>query len=1414
MTINWNNIRSLGNSQNEGFEELVCQLARNESIPNKKKFVRKGKPDAGVECFWILDNGVEWAWQAKFFTSSLEAGQWAQIDESVKTVLDKHPNLEKFYIAIPNDPPDARIKDQKSTLDKWNERVEKWEGLALEKGLEVEFVAWWSSDLIARLSQSENQGLTYFWFNREEFTDDWFLENTRQSISDLGKRYTPNFYDDLNVDVEIAQVFNGISRNQQLKAQIQRPLDCLLINGEKILPSLPTSNGEKSRLIIALDGVRNLFNEIEFAGVELIPIEPLMSLIDNINDIASEVYDFYLTEEEKLKDAQPKSHSQYKKYSSDIDTLSVLQQALCDAKRVVQSDAVALANKPYLILDGDAGMGKSHLLADVISKRNESGACSLFLLGQHFVTVEDPWTQIKKKLDITFSSKEFFGALNAKAEASGQRLVLFIDAINEGEGKYFWAEHIRGFIQKLKRHPWLGLVISVRSSYSGLLVSKDLLPNEFINRCTHHGFLDNEYEASKLFFSNFGIELPSIPLLHPEFQNPLFLLLFCEGLSKAGYSRVPDGLQGISDIMGFFVNSVNQRLSKPNKFDYPININIVEKAINEVISNKANTHTGFISYEDAFVALNKLSLNFGLRTGLLDSLISEGVFSKNLFWIAAKDEYQEGIYLSYERFEDQMTAKYLLDTHPDIENEFHENGVFFELFKDVKLCYQNKGLLEALSIRLPESVGREFFDLAPYVKSEHPVVESFVQSLLWRKIEAVNEEVMEYINSDVLAYQETAELFWGTVISTCSNPDHYFNGSFLHQQLFGKTLAERDGWWTISLKDQYSESNAIKRLIDWAWSSYDKSHISNESKILSSVVIAWLFTSTNRLLRDEATKALVCLLKDNIDVLIELLKRFEGVNDPYVYERLFAVAYGCALTTKDKDKLKQLSKYIFKIIFDTNGEEIYPHILLRDYARGVIEYVHYKFDDLGIDIEKARPPYRSELPTVAPSNEELDSKYKSEFDKEKDYLYSQNSILSSMTTEYGRGAGHYGDFGRYTFQSALRSWEVNPDKMSNFAVDWIFTKYGYDSELHGRFDRSIGTGRGRTSPHERIGKKYQWMALHEILARVSDNCIMKSDKGWQDKLDEPYEGAWQPCVRDIDPSMSLRKTKGLDDDNQIEYWWLKETYDKWSLSDKDWVNNSDDLPSAPNLISVIDDENAEWLVLEGYPEWAEPKLLGHDKWMQPHKRMWYQIRSYLVVEDDSQKLIDWATTKDFSGHWMPKTSDRNQVFDREFYWSPAFEYFSNYYYGGLEHHEIIERGDGKTVCDVTVTSSSYSWEKGIDNSIEGSINILKPSKFIYDNMEMTPSENVAEFRDQNSQVVCYSPSICNNSKPYLLVKKKAFIEFLQIHKLKIVWTVLGEKNIIDGHTHGSEYIGRLGISGAYFLDSGDSVDGSIRTKLM
>jgi hypothetical protein len=83
MSINWQNLRPWNGSQPLAFEELCCQLAAYEQAPNGSQFIRKGAPDAGVECFWKLPNGDEWGWQAKFFLSSPSKGQWNQLDKSV-----------------------------------------------------------------------------------------------------------------------------------------------------------------------------------------------------------------------------------------------------------------------------------------------------------------------------------------------------------------------------------------------------------------------------------------------------------------------------------------------------------------------------------------------------------------------------------------------------------------------------------------------------------------------------------------------------------------------------------------------------------------------------------------------------------------------------------------------------------------------------------------------------------------------------------------------------------------------------------------------------------------------------------------------------------------------------------------------------------------------------------------------------------------------------------------------------------------------------------------------------------------------------------------------------------------------------------------------------------------------------------
>ena len=153
MSINWNNIGGV-DGQREAFEELVCQLARLEKVEHQQKFVRIGKPDGGKECYWQLEDGTLQLWQAKYFTNSLLSNQWTQVEKSVKSAINAHPKLSHYYIAIPVDRPDGKVKGSKSMLQKWQTKVKKWTEYARSKSMDVQFIYWGKHELETRLIKS------------------------------------------------------------------------------------------------------------------------------------------------------------------------------------------------------------------------------------------------------------------------------------------------------------------------------------------------------------------------------------------------------------------------------------------------------------------------------------------------------------------------------------------------------------------------------------------------------------------------------------------------------------------------------------------------------------------------------------------------------------------------------------------------------------------------------------------------------------------------------------------------------------------------------------------------------------------------------------------------------------------------------------------------------------------------------------------------------------------------------------------------------------------------------------------------------------------------------------------------------------------------------------------------------------
>lgn len=1381
QNLDFNDIRPLG-SLNEGFEELVCQLAHRMDVPCGKRFVRNGRPDGGAECYWELENGDLWMWQAKFFASTPGASQFDQINDSVKTALRLHKNVKRYYIAVPQDLPDDGKTGTKSARKRYEEKVVQWH--KIEGAANTEFIYWGKHELLGILSQKENEGLVHFWFNKTEFTEKDFEDQNKKAINALGTRYTP----ELNIELEISKVFDGLSRNARFEERFKNALAKYKTVWQRIHP---TQEDQQSDAFVELrERVTDIINEGSGGFIDGIGVIPIEILTDKVKSTSESVQAFiaYLEEKQKKQSENQDKKNRKADYSytiRDAREFFFESNRLTDYLEETECKAV---NQPIILVEGEAGVGKSHLLADVVEGRRRDGRYSLFFLGQHFNAQEDPWTQIFKQLKFSGTDAEFLQALEAKAETTGHRIIIFIDALNEGGGKELWSKYIRSFVNQIKEYRWLGLVMSIRTTYTRVIFGEEKLDG--ILKLSHRGFENRSFDAIKLFFKNSHITLPSVPLLLPEFKNPLFLKLFCDGLKKNRLTRIDEGMQGISSIIDLFLAGVEKDLSSPKKRDYPPELHIVRKAVNALIDYQVEHLTTEVPLDNAFGLTDGVKTDKFSNGELLYELVSYGVLTRNMRY---KDlgKYEEVVYLSYERFNDFLTAQRLLEKSDNAE------AAVRRLIKNENDLWYYGGIVESLAIIIPEKQGKEVYEVIPEYKDSDEVVDSVMKSLLWRKKSTIGQKLVDYFN-EVVIYEQRSWNFMNILIQVGPTVNHYFNAEFLHRNLMKWEMAERDHQWSICLHYLSEDrDNAVDTLITWAQEDYGQVEIDAESKYLTCIVLGWFTTCMDRRIRDKASKGLIALVRDDVDLMMKLIEKFDGVDDPYVVERVYAAAYGCALLSKRTDKLPELARCVYAHIFDKEGE-IYPNALVRDYAKGIIEYTLSEYPETPLGARPYVPPYKSTFTKSFPTDEE--TKVYSKKDQNGKWLTPGiDAILESMVTEHGYTL--YGDFGRYIFQSHLDSWNFDPQKLSNLAVKWIMDRYGYKEKLFGKYDKFIGHGRMRqVYSGERVGKKYQWIAFHEMVARLSDNYPMRDR--WSNRVTK-YNGTWEPYIRDFDPTMLVRERIPAWYEPESRYWWNSIEYSEWNDDRTEWTRRDDNLPDPSKVIETVDDNGIHWLALEAMPDWVEP----HENDADAYGNLWYQIRSYIIDEEKFADFALWAIDQNFSGRWMPEASDRYELFGREFYWSPAYKFFED---EGITQREVYDPQSREKVADVELPCVKFLWESEFDYSKPDTVSYLKPSKSLFKGLDMRYSDVDGELVDAVGELLCFDTSANHNSHSYFLVRKDALMLYLKTHHKRILWVMIGEKNLMGPMIPHSEW---LELSGAYYLDPKEEVKGAMTAYL-
>ena len=103
-----------------------------------------------------------------------------------------------------------------------------------------------------------------------------------------------------------------------------------------------------------------------------------------------------------------------------------------------------------------------------------------------------------------------------------------------------------------------------------------------------------------------------------------------------------------------------------------------------------------------------------------------------------------------------------------------------------------------------------------------------------------------------------------------------FNIDKYNEKLLKMSLQERDYRFTVYI-DYEKSINIIKYCL---YSNMEG--LSSVNRLMLGITLSWFLVSPNRKIRDLATKALVNIMTDNIDVMLDILKNFKDINDMYI----------------------------------------------------------------------------------------------------------------------------------------------------------------------------------------------------------------------------------------------------------------------------------------------------------------------------------------------------------------------------------------------------------------------------------------------------------------------------------------------------------------------------------------------------
>ena len=1412
--IDFSKLKPYDGKATKCFEQLCYQIAQRE-FGHLGSFtpIDGSGGDGGVEFYLNLTNGEKWGWQCKFFgdTGRLSVGnRKTQIADSLETACRNHLNLNKWILCLKTDltenstAPDGTISKGEQDWFR-NQPPNK-----IPAGRTVVLEHWGESKFLSLLNSTKQIGIRSFFFGELEFSNEWFKKRFDENFEKVKDKYDPDLH---SIDKYTQSKIDFLLFDSNYCKQLETLKEELLEKSNQVLSEIKDFRDEtmisakeevqrenyvlycdefKKHLAFTFDKIEVIEKCFKNYSEELLPKKTLQELETDFQNFFLKI-DYTVFDEKSIA---------YKDASAIYELISDFAYTYNQFFRNYFHDT----QKEFHFL-ADAAKGKTHISCNIAYQNIMSGKPAIFITGDKFTDETSIMEATLKVLDINkeFSFDEFIQALDIYGSITKTKIPIIIDGLNETTNNRFfsliWKNHLGSFIAKISSLKNLVIVTTCRSSYTNRIWD-----STFEKRFHHiDGFEDYDTirDAVNKYFKKYKLKANLFFAPLEKFRDPIFLKIFCE-IKNPNWKTSNDVEVNIEeestfDVFNEYLKQVNKRVTH-NSHLLKQNESFISESLAILSIYLWQSNLREIPVKDFYYLIDG-NKAYEKDKSKADILINEGL-------VVTRDMRGEQEYVSftYDMLAGYMISENLIQRNQDVKYFISKN--FIE-----KIVQENgqhpfyEDVITALSLLLPQlrqvsiheligqdkklefTRGKTFKLLPKFFKDKFLARISFANYAFSKSVTSLFKLPAKFVKEIDTAL--VGKLFSGShqnknslfelSFKTLSDIQHPLNALFISRVLESMPMNLRDIHWTEFIrKKAYDLESFLSEFELQCKNDKSESVIIIQKQHLLAKVILWFLTSSNRALRDNATRALYYYGRKFPNEFSSLVYASLKINDPYVWERTLAALYGVTMAEHNSFKsdkfrsafLPEICKSIYNLIFKEDAPFSTTHILARDYARRTIEIslIHNPTILTQDEIKNVRPPY------------------------------SFGGIRDLGEHDYGENDYDYSgpihmDFSNYTLGHIVKdggSYSNPPEKIKvRRQIYWRIYELGWNAKLFKEAETALGNdnyyNRGRTerAKIERYGKKYSWIAYFENAGLRDDLGLM--DRDWD---------RFRISGADIDPSFPS-KPKG-------ELFIKDDLLGDRAIPLEDWYENGG-MPFIEAYLSMKDvaGNNGEWICLDAYASQEDVAAERH--------RFTF-IRSFLIKEEEYNEVIDFLKKQNLGGRWISEKHENYYSYAGELYYcedstsanDTTLEFITDkkkikikkgdpgYFpsvFWDTEGDEVgvrkefpdeIEREVSETKeFEVLMPVMEYNWE-GYHSHLNDAGHSTVVAKEVANHLKLINQPQTFDLFESNgnkASINIYYHDDYNNNHSLVYLRKDLLNKFLSEKKLKFVWAIWGEREV-------------------------------------